>query len=162
MDSFRKAASAVALAVGLAAPFAAEAGGGYYPHGAYNARHGDHHHHHGRDGSAQAGKLVGRVTGALLGIRPYYGYYHRPAPVFVAPPIVYREPVYVPPPPVVVYREVAAPAVVYREPPRPVICDDYNRCASVNRLVEINGKVCPANDFVAACPNGERFALEQN
>jgi hypothetical protein len=151
MNSFTKTASAVALAVGLAAPFAAEAGGEHYPDGAYRARHGDHHHHHGRDGSAQAGKLVGRVTGALLGVHPYYGYYHRPAPVFVAPPIVYREPVYVP-----------TPAVVYREPPRLNICDEYNRCGPAYREVIIEGMRCRANDFAAQCPNGQRFALDAN
>jgi hypothetical protein len=41
MNSFTKTASAVALAVGLAAPFSAEAGGEYYPYGAYRARHGE-------------------------------------------------------------------------------------------------------------------------
>ncbi len=153
MDSFRKAASAVALAVGLAAPFAAEASG-YYPYGAYNARHGDHGHHGhhgGRDGSYAAGVITGVVAGALLGVRPY-GYYHRPAPVFGAPPIVYREPAYV----------AAPPPVVYREPVRrsPLICDDYNRCAPADRDVMIEGMQCSASRFAAQCPNGQRFALD--
>jgi hypothetical protein len=163
MNSFTKTASAVALAVGLAAPFSAEAGGEYYPYGAYRARHGDHHHGHhgGRDGSYTAGVVTGVVAGALLGIEPPRAYY-RPAPVYVAP-----RPVYVPPQPVYGYQErVYVPAP--RVPTRPNICDDYNlcddynRCAPAYREVVIEGMRCRANDFAAQCPNGQRFALDAN
>lgn len=155
MNSFTKTASAVALAVGLAAPFSAEAGGEYYPYGAYRARHGDHHHGHhgGRDGSYTAGVVTGVVAGALLGIEPPRAYY-RPAPVYVPQPVyvypepvIRREPVYVP-----------APRVLAR----PHICDEYNRCGPANREVIIEGMQCPASRFAAQCPNGQRFALDVN
>ncbi len=150
MNSLEKTASAVALAIGLAAPFAAEAGGGYYPYGAYNARHGHHGHHGHHGGGYTAGVITGAVAGALLGV-PSYGYYHRPAPIYAAPPVVYREPVYVPSP----------PPVVYREPPRRLtLCDDYNRCGPAHQEVFIEGMRCQASRFAAICPNGQRFALD--
>lgn len=158
MSYLEKTLVAAALVGGLAAPFAAEAGGGYYPYGAYNARHGHHGyhgHHGGRDGSYTAGVVTGVVAGALLGIEPPRAYY-RPAPVYVAP-----RPVYVPQQPVYVYQEpVSVPAP--RVPTRLNICDDYNRCGPAYQEVIIEGMRCQASRFAAQCPNGQRFALDAN
>lgn len=158
MSYLEKTLVAAALVGGLAAPFAAEAGGGYYPYGAYNARHGHHGyhgHHGGRDGSYTAGVVTGVVAGALLGIEPPRAYY-RPAPVYVAP-----RPVYVPQQPVYVYQEpVSVPAP--RVPTRLNICDDYNRCGPADREVLIEQMRCQASRFAAQCPNGQRFALDAN
>jgi hypothetical protein len=158
MNSFTKTASAVALAVGLAAPFAAaEASGVYYPNGAHYSRHdrghhGHYGHHGGRDGDYVAGVITGAVVRDLLG-GPSYAprYYVPPRPVYVAPPVVYREPAYVMTPP---------PVYVPPQPrSRPLICDEYNNCAYADRVVTINGERCEANQYAAVCSGGRRFGL---
>ena len=90
-----------AVALGLALPQAAEAGG-YYKYRYYG---------YGNGAAVAAGVLGGVLLGAAL-VRPrYYGYYG-----YYGPPRVYY---YGPPPPPVYY---VPPPRVYYAPPPPVSC----------------------------------------